>query len=197
VRALLLSSPSRRLPPWYEELPLGLFYDESPHAIALARRLAGAELEPASAVVVAGGDGATPAQMDLHLRAGGVPVGLHMSFDSPVSEWHTIVLGDRGVASVDLFRDIATFVPADGRHGARDVLRTSAAATAAHWAGYARSGVGHLRGSLRYGADEVYARFHSAVVDGRPASGIDAGDALAVARVQDWAVETALAGEPA
>ncbi|MEA2367357.1 MAG: scyllo-inositol 2-dehydrogenase [Thermoleophilaceae bacterium] len=196
LRALLLSSPSRRLPPWYEELPLGLFYDESPHAIALARHLTSAELEPVSASVV-GGDGVTPSQLDLSLNAAGVPVGLHMSFDSPVSEWHTMVLGERGVASVDLFRDIATFVPADGGHGPREVLRSSAAATAGHWAGYVRSGIGHLRGSLRYGADEVYARFHSAVVDGRRPEGIEASDAVAVARVQDWAVDAARAGEPA
>ena len=34
-----LSNPKRALPDWYDELPLGLFYDESPHLIYLARRL--------------------------------------------------------------------------------------------------------------------------------------------------------------
>jgi predicted dehydrogenase len=192
VWAVQLSSPSRRLPDWHDDLPLGLFFDESPHLISLARRFAGRELEPVTATVLpAAGAGRTPAHVDLQMRAGSVPVSLQMSFVAPVSEWHLLVMGDRGLAGVDLFRDIAVFTPGDGGHSAREVLRTSMASTAGHWRGYVRSGLGHLGGSLRYGADEAYARFHEAIMERRQPDGIGAAEALEVARIQDWAIAAA------
>ena len=182
VWAIQLSNPRRRLPEWYHDLPLGLFYDESPNLILLARTFAPAALEPLSATVVPGAtdSGNTPAHVSAQLQAGGVPV----------SEWHVLVLGERGFASIDLFRDIAVIGRSDGRHDAPQVARTSLAATLSHWRGYLRSGPGHLRGRLRYGADEVYRRFHDAV-HGRPAEGIAAADGLAIARLQDWVVDSA------
>jgi hypothetical protein len=124
------------------------------------------------------------------MRAGDVPVSIQMSFEAPLSEWHVLVLGEHGFASIDLFRDIVVMGPNDGRHEAGQVARTSLAATLSHWRGYLRSGTGHVSGRLRYGADEVYRRFHDAV-HGRPAPGIAAADALAIARVQDWVVDSA------
>ena len=41
VAAVQLGNPRRRLPIWREQLPLGLFYDESPHLLYLLRTLAG------------------------------------------------------------------------------------------------------------------------------------------------------------
>src|SRR5690242_17558111 len=35
IHAVQLSNPRRRLPTWYESLPAGLFYDESPHLLYL------------------------------------------------------------------------------------------------------------------------------------------------------------------
>ena len=192
VWAIQLSNPRRRLPEWYEDLPLGLFYDESPNLILLARTFAPAALEPLSATVVprTTGSGNTPAHVSVQLHAGGVPVSIQMSFEAPLSEWHVLVLGESGFASIDLFRDIAVIGPNDGRHDAPQVARTSLATTLSHWRGYLHSGPGHLRGRLRYGADEVYRRFHDAV-HGRPAEGIAAADGLAIARLQDWVVDSA------
>ena len=188
-----LSNPARRLPDWYDELPLGLFYDESPHLIYLARALAGAELEPRSATVHPSriGLARTPAQIDAQLSAGGLPVTLTMNFEAPVSEWQVALIGERSLALVDVFRDIAVRIPNDRGHGTLDVLRTTAAGSWQHWIGYLRSGPRHLRHRLLYGNDEVFARFHAAAGGGGQAEGISAEDALAVLRLQHWVVESA------
>lgn len=181
-----LSNPARALPDWYDELPLGLFYDESPHLIYLVRALAGAEFETRSVTVHPSNRGLvnTPSQVDAQFSAGGVPVTLTMNFEAPVSEWQVALIGERSLAVVDLFRDIAVRIPNDRGHQSLDVLRTSASAGWHHWLGYLRSGPGHLRRRLLYGNDEVFRRFHDAASGGPPAEGIGAGDALAVLRLQ-------------
>jgi scyllo-inositol 2-dehydrogenase (NADP+) len=191
VWAVQFSNPARRLPAWFDELPGGLFYDESPHLIYTARALAGGDLEPVSVTVHPSTRGLTntPAQVDAQMRAGQVPVSIQMNFEAPVSEWHVAVLGERGMGVVDLFRDIAVFTPGDGDHHARQVIRTSASASWHHWLGYLRSGPRHVRGKLRYGNDEVFSRFHAAIGSGEPPQGIGADDALAVLRVQHWILE--------
>jgi scyllo-inositol 2-dehydrogenase (NADP+) len=189
-----LSNPKRALPDWYDELPLGLFYDESPHLIYLARALAGgAELEPISATIQPSRRGLanTPAQVDAQLSAGGVPVSLAINFEAPVSEWQLALIGERSLAVIDLFRDIAVRVPNDGGHKSLDVLRTSTAASWHHFTGYLRSGPGHLRRRLLYGNDEVFARFHAAATEGAVPQGIGPEDALAVLRLQHWIVDSA------
>lgn len=193
VWAMQMSNPKRRLPDWFDELPLGLFYDESPHLIYSARAAAGADLEPLSATVHPSNLGHvnTPAQIDAQFRAGDVPVTLQMNFEAPLSEWHVAVMGDNGLGVVDLFRDIAVFTPNDKGHLALDVIRSSAMTTLTHWRGYLRSGIGHVRGNLLYGNDEVFGRFHTAATTGRPLRDIGVGDALSVLRTQHWIVDAA------
>jgi predicted dehydrogenase len=189
-----LSNPKRRLPMWVEELPLGLFYDESPHLLYLLRRLTDADLEVLSAVAHPSGIGlpATPASLSVMMRTDrGQPVNVQMSFEAPVSEWHLAVLGEDGLGTVDLFRDSASFIPNDRSHEALNVFRTSAAATWHHWRGYLRSGPGHLRRNLLYGNQEVFRRFRDAIVDGRTLEGIGPDDALAVLRLQHRIIEAA------
>lgn len=192
IRADQLSNPERRLPPWVDELPLGLFYDESPHLLYLVKALAGGELDPLTVTVHPSTQGMnTPALIDVQMRSGEVPVTLQMAFEAPVSEWHVAVMGDRGMGIVDIFRDIAVYVPNDGGHRTGEVLRTSLSATMHHWAGYARSGLPHLRGRLLYGNDEVFSRFHQAATTGGRPEGIAADDALAILSLQHWIVEQA------
>src|SRR3712207_3045275 len=134
-----MSNPKRRLPDWFDELPLGLFYDESPHLIYSARAAAGGvDLEALSATVHPSnlGHENTPAQIDAQFRAGTVPVTLQMNFEAPLSEWHVAVMGDNGLGVVDLFRDIAVYTPNDNGHLAMDVIRSSVMATLTHWRGY-------------------------------------------------------------
>jgi predicted dehydrogenase len=191
--AVQLSNPRRRLPTWFDELPLGLFYDESPHLLYLVKALAGAPLSPQMAMITPStlAHANTPAQIAVQMLAGALPVTVQMNFEAPLSEWQVMMFGDEGMAMVDVFRDIALHVPNDGGHRTLEVLRTSLAGTVGHWAGYPRSGAGHLRKTLRYGNDEVFRRFGAAVRDGTHPAGIDVDDALDVLRLQHWVVDQA------
>ncbi|MEO7193058.1 MAG: Gfo/Idh/MocA family oxidoreductase [Vicinamibacterales bacterium] len=191
-RALIasqLGNPARRLPAWYEELPLGLFYDESPHLLYLLRCLSPAPLRLLSCTMFPSSVGhVTPASIHAQYETGeGTmrrPVTLTMHFESPVSEWHVTVLGDHALGDVDVFRDIYLRLPNDGRHDTWPVLRTSLVATAQHWGQHFQRGPLHLAGKLLYGNDEVFARFHQAVSTGGQLQGVSGEDGLHVLRMQ-------------
>lgn len=165
LRAVQLGNPSRRLPTWYDDLPLGLFYDESPHLLYLLSSVAG-QLSLVKAVSAESRrGGTTPAQIDAWFAAEGAdyPITLSCNFESSLSEWYLAVHGEKAVAIVDIFRDIYLRLPNDGGHGTRDVIRTSLTATAQHWWQHLASGLPHLTGKLRYGNDEVFGRFNRAI----------------------------------
>ena len=148
------------------ELPLGLFYDESPHLFYLLRALAGTPLTFLRAEIHPSTSGMhTPAWISAHYTAGtrAIPVKLNMAFEAPLSEWHVVVAGERFLGDVDVFRDIYIRVPNDGAHTAWPVLRTSLSATWSHWWQHLLSGPGHLAGTLSYGNAEVFRRFADAV----------------------------------
>jgi predicted dehydrogenase len=169
IRALQLGNPSRRLPEWYEELPLGLFYDESPHLLYLLGAVAG-PLRLAKAVSSESRAGkATPDQIDAWFTAEGAdfPITLSCNFASSLSEWYLVVHGEQAMGVVDIFRDIYLHLPNDGSHATGDVIRTSLMATAQHWWQHLASGVPHLRGKLFYGNDEVFGRF-ARTIGGEP-----------------------------
>jgi scyllo-inositol 2-dehydrogenase (NADP+) len=195
VWATQLSNPRRRLPAWYDELPLGLFYDESPHLLYLVRAVLGAEPELKTAFVAPSRHGKrTPAHVSAEFDAGGVPVHLALSFEAPVSEWHLAVLGSRRLAVVDVFRDILVTTANDGRHGPLDILRTSFEAGLGHYRGVLSSGALHALGRLSYGNDEVMRRFVSACLDGREPDGISGADGRQVVALQHAVMEAAAVG---
>lgn len=171
VRAVQLGNPSRRLPEWYEQLPLGLFYDESPHLLYLLASIAG-PLQLAKAVSAENRSGkATPDQIDAWFtsESADFPITLSCNFKSSVSEWYLLVHGEFAVGVVDIFRDIYLRLPNDRSHVTSDVIRTSIAATVQHWWQHLASGVPHVRGKLRYGNDEVFRRFALAITGDRAA----------------------------
>lgn len=168
VRAVQLGNPRRRLPKWYGDLPLGLFYDESPHLLYLLRRLAG-PLTLAKSVVLESADGSsTPTQIDAWFSGAhqDYPVTMSCNFESAVSEWYVVAHGEKAVGIVDIFRDIYLRLPNDGTHATGDVIRTSIAATVQHWLQHVTSGLPHLAGRLLYGNDVVFGRFGNAVIGG-------------------------------
>lgn len=170
IDAVQLGNPLRRLPEWYEELPLGLFYDESPHLIYLARAVAG-PLRLKQAMSIRSRSGLrTPARIDAWFEGdAGYPVRLGCNFESPISEWHLVVFGTRRLGIVDIFRDIYLSLPNDGAHAARNVIATSLVATCQHWVQHLTSGVQHLTGTLLYGNQEVFRRFAEAIGGNRAA----------------------------
>jgi predicted dehydrogenase len=179
-----LSSPDRRLPTWFEQLPLGLFYDESPHLLYLLRAFGGpVKLRRATQVPSARGR-VTPAIIQAELDASGLPATLFMNFEAPVSEWQLLVLTERGAAFIDIFRDILVFLPHDGRHAAADVVRSSWAMLWGHAAGFVRSGLRMVTGRLLFGNEEVVRRFLDAIEGKEPLRDIDARTGLEILRLQ-------------
>lgn len=194
IHARQLGNPARRLPAWYEELPLGLFYDESPHMFYLLRALAPQPLDFLHAEIHASTSGKnTPAWICAHYAAGPerIPVKLDMGFEAPLSEWHVALGGEHYLGDVDVFRDIYARLPNDGAHTTWTVLRTSLMATWWHWTEHLRSGPAHVLGRLSYGNDEVFRRFAAAVRSSGEPEGIGASDALAVLRMQHEILERA------
>lgn len=193
IRAILaqqLGNPRRRLPEWYEDLPFGLFYDESPHFFYLLRCLAPGELSMLRADALPSTVGrASPASIVIQFTAAqadgaAIPVTMQMLFEAPVSEWHITVLGDRALGDVDIFRDIYVRLPNDRAHTTATVVRTSAYATMQHWAQHLTRGPRHLRGTLLYGNETVFERFARAVRAGTAAEAIGPEDALTILRMQ-------------
>jgi predicted dehydrogenase len=190
VVAQQLSNPRRRLPVWYEELPLGLFYDESPHFFYLVSRLAPGllkflkcDIHPSTLGLV------TPAAIAIQYccdsqEHGTIPVTINMNFEAPVSEWHLTVHGENFLGDIDIFRDIYIRLPNDGLHTTSTVIRTSALTTGQHWAQHFTSGIKHLTGNLRYGNEVVFARFALAVASGMNLEDIGPDDALRVLKMQ-------------
>lgn len=195
IIATQLSNPERRLPVWYESLPLGLFYDESPHLLYLISRVAGGELTFLGSDMFPSTCGkSTPAAISVKYCSGekgpkGMPVTVNMNFEAPVSEWHLTVCGEKCLGDIDVFRNICVCLPNDGLHTTWKVFRTSLIGTWQHWAQHLPQGVGHLTGRLRYGNDVVFSKFAEAVLSGVEMDGINADDALRVLRMQHQVID--------
>lgn len=191
VAAVQLGNPRRRLPTWYEPLPLGLFYDESPHFFYLIHRLSGGELLLRHGHAVAGQKGEnTPSLVNLLYRgASGIPVTIDCQFDAAISEWYVRVSGDKATGLIDIFRDIYIRLPNDGAHGAFDILKTSLATIWQHLVQHIPNGLALMAGRLEYGNDEVFARFATAIRTGQPPLAIGGDEALAVLKLQHEAIE--------
>jgi scyllo-inositol 2-dehydrogenase (NADP+) len=192
IDAVQFGNPRRRLPEWYEQLPLGLFYDESPHLLYLMRAVAGPlRLSRAMQVKNLAGQN-TPARVEAWFEAsGGYPIRLGCNFESPVSEWYLMVFGENRLGIVDVFRDIYISLPNDGTHDTRRVFTTSLVATFQHWIQHITSGIPHLMGRHFYGNEEVFARFGRAVIGNADALGpIDSAVALEVLQLQHLIIHT-------
>ncbi len=195
IVAQQLSNPRRRLPSWYDELPLGLFYDESPHFFYLIRRLSPGKLSFLRADIHPGSFGLnTPGSIAIHYHcetslSHKIPVTVNMNFEAPLSEWHLSVYGESYLADIDIFRDIYIKLPNDGLHTTSTVIRTSALASWQHWSQHFTSGLKHLTGQLLYGNDVVFEQFAHAVLHGHTPEGIDSKDALRVLTMQHEVLE--------
>jgi len=187
VWATQLSNPRRRLPEWYRDLPGGLFFDESPHLLYLIRRLLPDLSLLESRITPSAGGESTPAEVYAQFRnRRGQTATLLMNFEAALSEWHLIVTGEHGTADVDVFRDILTVLPNDGRHDAKDILRTSYRAIRDHLVGTLASGTLHSLQRLDYGNREIVARFADAIHQtALQPDFIGSHEALAVRRLQE------------
>lgn len=178
------SNPNRRLPEWYEQLPLGLFYDESPHLLYLLRAFGGSVTVQNARMLASSSGRKTPAQIHVELGTAAGPATLFMNFEAPMSEWHLLILLEGGTIVVDVFRDVVIFIPEDGLHKASNILRSSRAMLSGHFWGFIKSGWQLFRGRLFYGNDEVVKRFLDAVEGKGQLQDIDAETGLMVLKQQ-------------
>lgn len=183
VRALQWSTKDRRLPDWYRDLPLGLFWDEAAHFVYLATDLVGdLELDRAWAMKSREVGDPTPSVVGAFFRSSsGAPVEMSMNFDAAISEWGLVVAGSAGTLFYDLFRDISVLLPHDGLHTAPQILRTSALATAQHWYFTVMNGQRYVRRKHLYGIDEVLSRVATSAASVE--SPIDAESGFATTRI--------------
>lgn len=166
IYGVQLCNHARNIPSWCDKLPLGLFYDEAPHFYYTFRWLAGGDLNWVNGSVwKSKKDGQnTPRVVSAEYEAaGGFPIFLHINFASSITEWHMTVVGENGVADIDLWRDIYVYLPNDGVHTAKDILMTSVLGAGQHFMGVLSGGVRYALGNHLYGNDVVVRNFHRAI----------------------------------
>jgi scyllo-inositol 2-dehydrogenase (NADP+) len=163
-----LTNRRRRLPEWYKDLPLGLFYDEAPHFMYMLEKFGGPLLVENSFAQY-GSDKAdnTPELLSVSLRAGDYPANIFLNFNSPVCEWYFVVCGEKKIAFYDLFKDVLIVLPTDNEHYAPDVLKNSLRVTFQYWVGFIKNGFKMVSGNLLYGHEVVMRKFIDAVADGK------------------------------
>ncbi|MBP3609558.1 MAG: Gfo/Idh/MocA family oxidoreductase [Lachnospiraceae bacterium] len=163
ILELQLSNRKRRLPVWYNELPLGLYYDEAAHFFYGARKFGG-ELKVLNAhAQFNAADDATPRFLEAQLLSGNIPVQMYMNFNSPICEWGLILIGEKKIAIYDYFKDILIVLKNDGEHYAKDVLRTSFSFFFQFWIGFIKNGFGMISGKLLYGHDKCLEKYADAI----------------------------------
>lgn len=189
VEAVQLSNPRRRLPVWYEQLPFGLFYDESPHMFYMLESLAECNIRHIASTVIRVKGQQTPRSVTAHYVADTTPIHLTMNFNASLSEWHIAVMGNKAIGIIDVFRDILVTIPNDGQHRAREILTSSAAFVGTHLWGFVKSGVHLLRGNLFYGTDIVWQHFIDELTGTRPADAISAARGTRVVERQHEIME--------
>lgn len=166
ILELQLSNRDRRLPVWYNDLPLGLFYDEAAHFFYSARKFGG-ELKVINAHAAFNTEGDnTPRFLQAQLMSGNVPVQMYMNFNSPICEWGFILICKKKIAIYDYFKDILIVLKNDGQHLAKDVLRTSMTFSKDFWAGFIKNGFKMVSHKLLYGHDVCINKFLDAIESG-------------------------------
>lgn len=162
-----LTNKHRRLPEWYNDLPLGLFYDEAPHFMYLLERFGGKlEIENGFAYPSSVKGDSTPTLLSVGLKAGKYPAHIFLNFEAPICEWFFVVSGSKKIAFYDLFKDILIVLPSDNEHYAADILKNSWRATTQYWYRFIVNGLKMVTGNLLYGHDVVLGKFITAIQNG-------------------------------
>ena len=175
ILELQLSNRDRRLPAWYNDLPLGLFYDEAAHFFYGARRFGG-KLKVLNAHAQYNKEKEnTPRFLEVQMHAGDIPVQMYMNFNSPICEWGLILICDKKIAIYDYFKDILIILDNDHEHYAMDVLKTSIAFSSQFWFGFLKNGFKMVSGKLLYGHNECVKRWGRAILNQKTCFELSAG----------------------
>jgi predicted dehydrogenase len=189
--AFQFGNHTRRLPVWYDKIPWGLFLDESPHLLYLLDKYAkGMKLVNSIKFNSTRGLN-TPALVNAAFKTNiGVPASLYLNFESPVSEWGFLVIGEKRIGVADLFRDIYFSLPNDKGHEAFDILRTGRKAVLGHLKGTFFSGIKIVSKTFLSGADKVVDKFANSLINGDSLSPMSGEDALRANKLQFEIINT-------
>ncbi len=167
ITEVQFTNHDRRLPEWYNDLPMGLFYDEAAHFVYLLERHAGGlVIDNSYAVYDQDKSVSTPRTLTVNATAGDIPVTMMLDFHSPVCEWYYIVNFKKKILIYDFFKDILVELPTDNEHLAGDVLKNSVRYTWQYWSRFVTNGLRMFTGGLLYGHDVVLRSFVGAVQGG-------------------------------
>lgn len=166
ITEVQFTNRNRRLPEWYNDLPLGLFYDEAAHFIYLLQRHCG-ELKINNCYAVYDEvKEATPITLNVDAKSGEIPVHMMLNFNTPVCEWFYMVSFKDVIYVYDFFKDILIKVPTDNEHLSKDILRNSFTYTFQYWWGFVKNGFKMVTGNLLYGHDVVLGKFINGIRTG-------------------------------
>lgn len=164
ITEVQFTNRDRRLPSWYNELPLGLFYDEAAHFIYLLKRHGGEiKIENVHAIYNKDKKDSTPRTISVDAMAGKVPVHMFLNFNSPVCEWNYIICFEKRIINYDLFRDITVDIPTDNEHYAKDILKNDLKKTFQYWGQFIKNGFKMVTGNLLYGHEDILEKYIEAV----------------------------------
>jgi len=163
--AFQLSNLKRRLPDWYNNLPGGLFYDESPHILYLMNHFM-PDFKIYYATAKQGGPNLPQKISHIHADfATDIAVGsMTMLFNSPLSEWQILITGSKKFLCLDIFRDILITLGSDKSHKPYDVLKTSISAVNQELMGATNSGIRLLCNRLLFGHDKLINGFVDSII---------------------------------
>lgn len=177
ITEVQFTNHDRRLPEWYNDLPMGLFYDEAAHFVYLLERHAGAlSIDNSYAVYDKKETENTPVTLTVNAVAGKVPVTMLLNFRSPVCEWYYIVNFNKQIFVYDFFKDILVSLPTDNEHRASDILSSSIRYTFQYWYQFITNGVKMVTGNLLYGHDTVMRKYADAISNGNIDEFLDASN---------------------
>ncbi len=183
--AFQFGNPKRRLPAWYEKLPGGLFFDESPHLLYLLDKYSKGMSFVNSTKFNSTTGLNTPALVNANFKTtNGVPAFLYANFESPLSEWYLLVIGEKRLGVLDIFRDIYFSLPNDTEHKAFDILRTSRKGIFGHLIGTFFSGLKVLNKNYLCGNEKIVDIFADAILYNKPTSPIGIDDAIRINKLQ-------------
>ena len=164
ITEIQFTNRNRRLPEWYNELPLGLFYDEAAHFIYLAQNHGGKlKVENAYAIFNNKKD-ATPKSLNVDVLAGKIPVHMMLNFNSPICEWYYIVNFEEKIYIYDIFKDVLIGIKTDGEHKGKQILKNSFSFFFQYWKGFIINGFKMISGNLLYGHDIVMKNYINGIV---------------------------------
>jgi predicted dehydrogenase len=164
ITEVQFTNHDRRLPEWYNDLPMGLFYDEAAHFVYLLERHGGKlTIENSYAVYDDDKKAQTPRTLTVNATAGKIPVTMMLDFHSPVCEWYYMVNFKKNICIYDFFKDILIILPTDNEHLAADILRNSRKYTWQYWSQFVSNGFKMVTGNLLYGHDTVLGSFVRAI----------------------------------